>query len=64
ETNTDGSVRRCVREIAAVVPSLRDGATFEPVFVARDGALVWTGAWPARLAARIDPSVRAQLEMS
>src|SRR5262249_9111997 len=33
---TDGHVRRQVTEIAAVVPSLADGETFEPLFV-RDG---------------------------
>src|ERR1700693_5775434 len=42
----DVHVRRQVREIAGVVPSLPDGETYEPIFV-RDGLgrpLEWTGA--------------------
>jgi pilus assembly protein CpaF len=53
---TDGHVRRQISEIAAVVPSLGEGETYEPLFV-RDGLgrpLEWTGALPAALAARVD----------
>jgi pilus assembly protein CpaF len=55
--SADGdSIRRQVMEIAAVVPALRDDFTIEPIFV-RDGIgapLRWTGAMPARLAARLE----------
>jgi pilus assembly protein CpaF len=50
------SIRRRVMEIAAVVPSLRDDFTVEPIFV-RDGIaapLRWTGALPAALVARLE----------
>ncbi len=43
-------------EIVAVVPSLSDGETYEPVFV-RDGLgkpLEWTGALPPALEQRVD----------
>jgi hypothetical protein len=53
---TDGHVRRQVTEIVAVLPSLRDGETYEPMFV-RDGLgrpLEWTGALPPALARRVD----------
>jgi pilus assembly protein CpaF len=49
-------VRRQVTEITAVVPSLADGETCEPIFV-RDGLgqpLEWTGALPPGLEQRID----------
>jgi len=49
-------IRRQVTEITAVVPSLRDGETFEPLFV-REGIgrpLQWTGALPPQLEARVD----------
>src|SRR5262249_58266022 len=49
-------VRRQVTEITAVVPSLADGETCEPLFV-RDGLgrpLEWTGALPPGLEQRID----------
>ena len=52
----DGHVRRQVTEIAAVVPSLTDGETYEPIFV-RDGLgrpLEWTGALPPSLERRVD----------
>ena len=53
----DGSsaIRRQVMEIAAVVPTLRDDFTIEPLFVReRLGApLRWTGALPSRLVERL-----------
>ncbi len=52
----DGHVRRQVTEIAAVVPSLTDGETYEPIFV-RDGLgrpLEWTGALPPSFERRVD----------
>jgi pilus assembly protein CpaF len=52
----DGHVRRQVTEIAAVMPSLSDGETYEPIFV-RDGLgrpLEWTGALPPMLERRVD----------
>jgi pilus assembly protein CpaF len=52
----DQRVRRQVMEITAVVPSLRDGETCEPLFV-RDAIgrpLEWTGAIPPQLEARVD----------
>jgi pilus assembly protein CpaF len=52
----DGHVRRQVTEIAAVMPSLSAGETYEPIFV-RDGLgrlLEWTGALPPGLERRID----------
>jgi pilus assembly protein CpaF len=50
------SIRRRVMEIAAVVPSLRDDFTVEPLFVRDDIAapLRWTGALPAPLVARLE----------
>jgi pilus assembly protein CpaF len=53
---TDGHVRRQITEIAAVVPSLGAGETYEPLFV-RAGLgeqLEWTGTLPPALARRID----------
>jgi len=53
---TDGHVRRQVTEIAAVVPSLTAGETYEPLFV-RDGLgrpLEWTGVTPPALADRLE----------
>jgi pilus assembly protein CpaF len=52
----DGGARRQVTEITAVVPSLRDGETYEPLFV-REGLgrpLEWTGAVPPGLEARVN----------
>jgi pilus assembly protein CpaF len=52
----DGHVRRQVTEIAAVVPSLTEGETYEPIFV-RDGlgrSLEWTGALPPQIEHRVD----------
>jgi pilus assembly protein CpaF len=52
----DGHVRRQVTEISAVVPSLTDGETYEPIFV-RDGLgrpLEWTGALPPLFERRVD----------
>src|SRR5262249_3764492 len=49
------TIRRQVMEIVAVVPSLRDDFTVEPVFV-RDAVgepVCWTGVIPARLEARL-----------
>ncbi|HEX9467143.1 MAG TPA: ATPase, T2SS/T4P/T4SS family [Acidimicrobiia bacterium] len=49
------TLRRCVMEISAVVPALRDDFTVEPIFVREElGApLQWTGALPSHLAARL-----------
>ena len=52
----DGHVRRQVVEITAVVPSLTEGETYEPLFV-RDGLgrpLEWTGALPPDFERRVD----------
>ena len=51
-----GPVRRRITEISAIVPSLADRETYEPLFVRESagGALEWTGALPAALAARVD----------
>jgi pilus assembly protein CpaF len=52
----DGHVRRQVTEIAAVVPSLGEGETYEPLFV-RDRLgrpLEWTGVLPPALTQRVD----------
>jgi pilus assembly protein CpaF len=52
----DGHVRRQVTEIAAVVPSLAEGETYEPLFV-RDGLgrkLEWTGVLPPAFEERVD----------
>ena len=66
----DGAVRRQVTEITALVPSLGDEQSFEPIFV-RSGLgrpLEWTGAIPPSLEARVDralpagSSLRALLE--
>ncbi len=54
-------IRRKVMEITAVVPSLTDDFTCEPIFV-RDGLagpLVWTGAVPERLARRVERAMPA-----
>jgi pilus assembly protein CpaF len=50
-----GTIRRQVMEIAAIVPSLRDDFTVEPLFTrAHLGApLEWTGALPSRLVERL-----------
>ncbi len=66
-TAADGRIERRVEEILAVVPSLTDGFTTEPVFAWTDGVLRWTGAMPpGRLTDRIEQtgqgSLRAQLE--
>ena len=55
--STDGRVRRQVTEISAVVPSLAEGETYEPLFVRSGGLgrpLEWTGALPSALEARVD----------
>jgi pilus assembly protein CpaF len=52
----EGRIRRHVTEITAVVPSLADRQTCEPLFV-RDGParpLEWTGALPPALETRVD----------
>ncbi len=51
----EARVRRQVKEITAVVPSLRDGQTCEPIFVreALGRPLEWTGAFPPGLEARL-----------
>ena len=54
--HAEGGVRRQVTEITAVVPSLAEGETYEPIFV-RAGLgrpLEWTGAVPPALEARLD----------
>ncbi len=56
-THDGGSMlRRQVMEIAAVSPALSDDFTCEPIFVRRalGHPLVWTGAVPPRLEARVD----------
>jgi pilus assembly protein CpaF len=52
----EGGVRRQVTEITAVVPSLGDGETCEPLFVRESlgRPLEWTGALPPGLEARVD----------
>jgi pilus assembly protein CpaF len=51
----DGRTSRRITEITAVVPSLADDQTCEPIFV-RDGTgrLEWTGVLPTSLEARVD----------
>ena len=51
-----GAVRRQVTEITAVVPTLGEEQTFEPIFVRRalGEPLEWTGAIPPGLEARVD----------
>jgi pilus assembly protein CpaF len=53
---TDGHVRRQITEIAAVVPSLAHGETYEPLFVRErlGRPLEWTGALPPTLTQRVD----------
>jgi pilus assembly protein CpaF len=55
-SGNDGRSRRRITEITAVVPSLADDHTCEPIFVLDDrtGRLVWTGALPPALEARVD----------
>lgn len=55
DTSSANGIRRQVTEITAVSPALTDGFTCEPIFVRETiGApLVWTGALPVRLAARV-----------
>jgi pilus assembly protein CpaF len=56
DVNSGEAVRREVREITSVAPSLGDDFTCEPLFV-RSGPgrpLVWTGYLPERLADRVD----------
>jgi pilus assembly protein CpaF len=52
----DGHVRRQITEIAAVVPSLAHGETYEPLFVRErlGRPLEWTGALPPTLTQRVD----------
>jgi hypothetical protein len=65
-----GSVRRQVTEITALVPSVGDDQSFEPIFTraALGQPLEWTGALPPALEARVDralshgASLRALLE--
>jgi pilus assembly protein CpaF len=53
--SADGRTHRRVTEITAVVPTLADDQTCEPIFVRDgDGALTWTGALPSWLEARVD----------
>lgn len=62
EGGGDRHVRRQVTEIAAIVPSLSEGETYEPMFV-RDrlgGALTWTGVVPPTLEARVDRVLPAE----
>jgi pilus assembly protein CpaF len=56
-----GGIRRRVTEITAVVPSLGEGFTCEPIFT-QDGrhGLQWTGAVPERLEDRADRSLGAR----
>jgi pilus assembly protein CpaF len=66
----ESRVRRQVTEITAVVPSLGDGETYEPLFVREQlgRPLEWTGALPPALEARVDrvlgsaPTLRDLLE--
>jgi pilus assembly protein CpaF len=53
---SEGRVRRQITEITAVVPSLGDGETCEPLFVRESlgQPLEWTGALPPGLEARVD----------
>jgi hypothetical protein len=52
-------------EIVAVVPALSEDFTVEPIFVreALGRPLVWTGALPARLEARVDRSLPRGLSL-
>jgi len=67
---SEGRVRRQITEITAVVPSLGDGETCEPLFVRESlgQPLEWTGALPPGLEARVDrvlprgTTVRALIE--
>jgi hypothetical protein len=62
---SDGHVRRQITEISAVVPSLADGETYEPVFV-RDGLgrpLEWTGALPPAFEHRVDRALPEGLNL-
>ena len=54
-----GGIRREVLEIVAVVPTMSDDFTVEPVFerAALGRPLEWTGALPARIEARVDRSL-------
>ena len=57
--------RRQVTEITAVVPSLAEGDTSEPIFV-RDGIgrpLEWTGALPPQLEARVDRALPGAMRL-
>jgi pilus assembly protein CpaF len=53
---SSGAVRRQVTEITAVVPTLGEEQTFEPIFVRRalGQPLEWTGAIPPGLETRVD----------
>jgi len=53
---TAGAVRRQVTEITAVVPTLGEEQTFEPIFVRRalGAPLEWTGALPPGLETRVE----------
>jgi pilus assembly protein CpaF len=61
----DGRVRRQVTEITAVVPSLAEGETYEPIF-SRAGIgkpLEWTGATPPGLEERVDRALPGGLRL-
>jgi hypothetical protein len=61
----EGRVRRQVTEITAVVPSLAEGETYEPIFV-REGlgrTLDWTGASPPGLEERVDRALPGALRL-
>jgi pilus assembly protein CpaF len=63
--HTDSGVRRQITEITAVVPSLAEGETSEPIFV-RDGIgrpLEWTGALPPQLEARVDRALPREFRL-
>jgi pilus assembly protein CpaF len=62
---TESGVRRQITEITAVVPSLAEGETSEPIFV-RDGIgrpLEWTGALPPQLEARVDRALPREFRL-
>jgi pilus assembly protein CpaF len=56
DTRDIGTVRRQVTEITALVPTVGDEQSFEPIFVraALGRPLEWTGAIPPALEARVD----------
>ncbi len=61
----ESRVRRQLTEITAVVPSLGDGETYEPIFL-REGLgrpLEWTGASPPALEQRVDRALPGGLRL-